>query len=173
MLETVQQKQLWLPGELRLELLVKDHPQIGFSKYWDIYLPLGMSAIPAGCFKLVRIVIDGEDAPGARIETWQIVLMLLLQTIGIIGMAVVVLIRMEMAMTQLHVVTAGNPTLWRRLCLLSSLCCLAMFDVFLNVGFAFAGAWPLIVGSVFWCFVYLAGIRLTFFRLPTRCVVRE
>jgi len=152
---------------------VKDHPQIGFSKYWDIYLPLGMSAIPAGCFKLMRIVIDSEEAPGAKIETWQVVLMCTLQIIGMVGMAVVVLIRMEMAMTQLHVVTAGNPTLWRRLCLLSSLCCLAMFDVFLNVGLAFAGAWPLIVGAVFWYLVYLAGIRLTFFRLPTRCLIRE
>lgn len=139
-----------------------DRPQIGVSRHWDIYLPLGMSTIPAGCFKLMRIAMDDLDQPGAAIATWQIISIMTLQTFGIIGMAVVVLLRMEMGMTQLTELCPKTPTFRRRRCLLISLVFLALFDIFLNVGLAFKEASPLIVLSVLWYLVYLLGIRLTF-----------
>ena len=42
---------------------MKDATSFGFSRFWDIYLPLGMSSIPAGCFKLMGMAAAGLDQP--------------------------------------------------------------------------------------------------------------
>ena len=144
---------------------MKDATNFGFSRFWDIYLPLGMSSIPAGCFKLMGMAAAGLDQPGAGIANWQFVAMLVLETIGIVGMAVVVLIRLEMGMTQLNVASGGNRKSWRRNCLLISMGCLTLFDIFLNLGSAFTDATLFIVVAVFWYLLYVLGIRLTFARL--------
>ncbi|MFN9720365.1 MAG: hypothetical protein ACK58L_16835 [Planctomycetota bacterium] len=138
----------------------------GFSKYWDIYLPLGISSVPAGCFKLMRLVTAGADQPGAGIATWQIATMVVLQTVGVIGMAVVILLRMELGLAQLRHCSGNRMLKWRRLCLILSIMCLACFDMCLNVGVGFNGAGAFIAASVVWYLIYLIGIRITFFRLP-------
>ena len=146
------------PGEHRsIMVAIK-----GFSRFWDIYLPLGISAIPAGCFKLLRLAADGLDRPGAGIATWQIVVMLVLQTTGIIAMAVVMLIRLEIGMMQLLALCGENPIFWRRLSMLLSMGFLTLFDIFLNVGFGFAGAFPLTAVAAFCYLMYVLGIRLSF-----------
>jgi len=159
---TINGGQRFTVRSLRRESLVKDSSKFGFSRFWDIYVPLGVSSIPAGCFKLMRVAANGVDQPGAGITTWQIVLIIVLQTIGIVGMAVVVLVRMEMGVTQLRVLSGENPTRWRRLSLLLSMGFLALFDIFLNVGSAFVGASPFIAVAVLWYLLYILGIRLTF-----------
>ena len=144
---------------------MKDPSEMGFSRFWDIYVPLTMSAIPAGFFKLLGMLIEGDARPQGKIETWQIVLLIIFQTCGIIGMAVVVLLRMEMGMRQLSVLSAEFPPFWRRLCLFVSLGFLTLFDLFLNVGMAFRGGWPLIIPAVIWYLFYVIGIRLAFRQL--------
>ena len=149
---------------VRWETLVKNSTHFGFSRFWDLYLPVGISSIPASCFKLMRLAAAGLDQPGAGIATWQIVVMLVLQTIGIVGIAVVVLVRVEMGMAQLAAASPHNPTRWRRRCLFVSMGCLALFDIFFNVG-VFAGASPLIAVAFLWYLLYVLGIRLTFSKL--------
>ena len=139
---------------------------LGFSKFWDIYLPIGISSIPPGCFKLIRVAADWLDQPGAGIAPWLMAAVLALQTAGIIGMAVVILLRIEIGMKQLRVACGETPILWRRLGMLMSMVLLAMFDIFLNVGVAFADAFPLIAVSGAFYLLYLLGIRLTFCCLP-------
>ncbi len=134
----------------------------GFSRFWDIYLPLGISVIPAGCFKLLRLAADGLDRPGAGIATWQIVVMIALQTTGIVAMAVVMLIRLEIGMMQLRALCGENPIFWRRLSMLLSMGFLTLFDIFLNVGFGFDGAFPLTAVAAFFFLLYVLGIRLSF-----------
>ena len=109
----------------------------------------------------MRLAAAGLDQPGAGIANWQIVVMLVFETIGIVGMAVVVLCRIEKGMTRLAFASPHHPTLWRRRCLFLSMSCLALFDICLNVG-VFAGVSPLIAVAFLWFVLYVLGIRLTF-----------
>ncbi len=135
------------------------------SPVWDLYVPIAIAAIPAGLFTLLGFVTQGLDTPGAEVATWVVVVMLVLQTIGIVTMAVVILMRFEFGSHELSKRADGCPSFWRRLTLVSSIVFVLLFDIFTNVGAAFAGA-----GFLLWLAVpafigYVFCVRLTFARL--------
>lgn len=135
------------------------------SPVWDLYVPIAIAAIPAGLFTLLGFVTQGLDTPGAEVATWVVVVMLVLQTIGIITMAVVILMRFEFGSHELSKRANGCPSVWRRITLVSSIVFVLLFDIFINVGAAFAGA-----GFLLWLAVpafigYVFCVRVTFARL--------
>ena len=135
------------------------------SPVWDLYVPIAIAAIPAGLFTLLGFVTQGLDTPGAEVATWVVVVMLVLQTIGIITMAVVILMRFEFGSHELSKRANGCPSVWRRITLVCSIVFVLLFDIFINVGAAFAGA-----GFLLWLAVpafigYVFCVRVTFARL--------
>ena len=135
------------------------------SKFWDIYIPITIAAVPAGMFTLLGLVTNGLDKPGAKAATWLIVTMIVLQTLGIIAMAIVILLRFEIGRQQLSLRTNDNPPVWRKLILFLSIVFILLFDILTNVAAAFAGAGPLLVLAVPAFVAYLLCIRVAFARL--------
>ena len=135
------------------------------SRLWDIYIPFTVAVVPAGIFSLIGLITHGLDKPGAKIPTWVIIAMLVLQTLGIIAMAIVILVRFEFGLRQLQICTNGHPPVWRKLALILSIFCILLFDVLTNVAAAFAGAAPLLLGAIPAFFAYIVCIRVTFVRL--------
>ena len=118
------------------------------STFWDIFIPMVIVAVPSGAFKLLGLVADGLDQPGAIAPTPVIVAMAALQTLGIVAMASVILTRFEGAFRELSFLTNGQPPVWRRLALLHSIACLLLSDVLNNVSAAIADAGFLFVVAV-------------------------
>lgn len=135
------------------------------STFWDIYIPMAIVAIPAVIFKLLGLVTDGMDKPGAVAPIRVIVAMVALETLGIAAMAYVILMRFEGAFRQLSFVTNGQPPVWRRLALLLSIACLLLCDVLTNVSAAFAGAEFLLVAAVPAFSAYIVCKRVAFANL--------
>ena len=144
------------------ELPSKPPKAFRLSKQWDIYVPIAIATVPAGIFALLGFVTEGLDKPGAKPSTWVIVAMILLQTLGIIAMAFVVLTRLELGLRQLSLRTHDRPPVWRKLILLLSIVCILLFDILTNVAAAFAGAGPLIVLAIPVFFTYLLCVRVAF-----------
>ena len=116
-------------------------------------------------FTLLGLVTNGLDKPGAKAATWLIVTMIVLQTLGIIAMAFVILLRFEIGRQQLSLRTNDNPPVWRKLILFLSIVFILLFDILTNVAAAFAGAGPLLVLAVPAFVAYLLCIRVAFARL--------
>ena len=135
------------------------------STLWDIYIPIAIAGVPAAIFTLLGFVTDGLDKPGVVAPLWLIVPMIALQTLGIIAMAYVILVRFEFAFRQLSLFTKGNPSVWRKLALKLSIVCLLLFNILTNVSAAFAGAGPLFVAAVPAFFAYVLCKRIAFSRL--------
>ena len=135
------------------------------SAKWDIYIPFSIAAIPAGLFTLLGFVTKGLDKPGAEPATWVIVVMLVIQTLGIIAMAFVILMRFEIGFQQLLFRANGSPAIWRRLILFCSIVFVLLFDILTNVAAAFAGAGPLLVLAVPAFIGYIFCVRVAFARL--------
>jgi len=135
------------------------------SKLWDIYIPITIATVPAAIFKLLGLITRGLDNPGAQPSTLLIVAMIAVQTLGIIAMAFVILIRFEFGLQQLSILTNGHPPIWRKLVLLTSIVCILLFDLLTNVAAAFAGAGPLLVGAFPAFVAYLLCIRIAFAKL--------
>ena len=136
-----------------------------FSRLWDFYIPFTVAVVPAGIFSLLGLILDGLDKPGAEIPTWVIIAMVVLQTLGIIAMAIVILMRFEFGLRQLQIYTKGHPPVWRKLALILSILCILLFDLLTNVAAAFPGAAPLLIGAIPAFFAYIVCIRITFARL--------
>ena len=126
------------------------------SATWDLGIPFAIAAIPAVLFSLLGLVTAGMNKPGAEVATWQIVIMLVLQTLGMISMAVVILMRWHLGNQQLSLRTDGKPANWRKAILFFSIVLLLLFDILTNVAAAFAGAglllpfaFPLFLGYLF------------------------
>ena len=135
------------------------------SKVWDIYIPLTIAVVPAGIFLLLGLVTDGLDEPNAKPATWVIVAMAVLQTLGIVAMAVVILIRYEVGLQQLLIRTNGRPPLWRKLVLRLAIVFILLFDIFTNLAAAIAGAGPLVFLAIPAFVAYLFCVRVAFARL--------
>lgn len=146
------------------EIELPSNPPAPFrlSKLWDIYIPLTIAAVPAGIFRLLGLVTKELDKPGAQASTWVIVTLIILETLGIIAMAVVILMRFEFGLQQLSFRTNGHPPVWRKLVLVVSVMCILLFDILTNVAAAFSGAGPLLVVAVPAFVGYLVCIRVAF-----------
>lgn len=140
-------------------------PPSGFSQFWDVYIPVGISSFPALLFTLMSVIIDVDNQPRGGAPKWAIILIMVVQIVAITSMAVVVLLRYEIAMRQLHQLEAhGRIRSWRhrRPLLLISMGCLTLFDLFLNVGAAFGVGFSFAGIAIMFYVFYVAGIRLTF-----------
>jgi hypothetical protein len=91
--------------------------------------------------------------------------MITLQTLGIVAMAFVILMRFELAFRQLSLLTNGHAPVWRKLALILSIVCLLLFDILTNVSAAFTGAEPLLVTAVPTFFAEFLCKRVAFARL--------
>lgn len=110
------------------------------SMLWEIYLPVVAAAVPAGLFALLGWITKGLDKPGVAMPIWVIVAMIVVQTLGIISMAMVILVKSDLGFRKLMACTSGRPHFWRKSALRLSIVCLLVFDILTNVSAAFAGA---------------------------------
>lgn len=140
------------------------HPPEPFrlSPTWDFCIPFSVAAIPAGLFTLLGFVTKGLDKPGAEPATWVSIVMLILQTLGIIAMAFVILMRYELGFQQLSLRTNGSPAIWRKLILFLSIVFVLLFDILTNVAAAFAGAGPILVVAAPIFIGYIFCVRIAF-----------
>ena len=135
------------------------------SPLWDLCVPFVIAAIPAGLFVLLGFIASGLDRPGAKLSFLVIVLMGVLQSLGIIAMAVVILMRYRFGLRELAMRTSGNLPIWRRLMLLCSLAFVLLFDAFTNVAAAFEGAGFLLLPAAPAFIGYIICVRIAFARL--------
>jgi len=140
------------------------HPREPFrlSPTWDFCIPFSIGGIPAGLFALLGFVTKGLDKPGAEPATWVIIVMLIIQTLGIIALAFVILMRFELGFQQLSLRTNGSPAIWRKLILFLSIVFVLLFDIVTNVAAAFAGAGPLLVLAAPVFIGYIFCVRIAF-----------
>ena len=131
-----------------------------YSMAWDVVIPIVVAAVPVGAFRLLGLLTRGLDEPGATAPPLMIAAMVVLQTIGIVTMAFVLLTRFGQAFSQLHALTDRQPAAWRRCALVLSITCLLLTQILANVGAAFAGAGFLLVAAVptFLAFLACKGI---------------
>ena len=118
-----------------------------FSYAGDIGLPIAVAAMPALAFTMLGVVAGGLDKPGAKAATWQIAAIMVLEVVGIVAMAFVILTRFESSFRQLSLMTRGRPAARRRFCLFLAIMFLLFFDLLLNVGAAFAGGLGMTVAA--------------------------
>ncbi len=135
------------------------------SNLWDIYIPITIAIVPAGIFTVLGLVMEGLDRPRAHLSAWVIVTIIVLETLGIIAMAFVTLMRFEFGLQQLSLRTHGNEPSWRKLILMLYIVCLLLFDILTNVAAAFAGAGQLVVLAILAFVSYLLCIRVAFAKL--------
>lgn len=155
-------EQIGIDGEAQSFAHVKP---FRLSPLRDLYVPLVIAVIPAGLFALLGFVTKGLDRPGAEPSVWVIVVMVVLQTLGIIAMAVVILAGYEFGFRELSMRTNGRPPIWRRLILFCSLAFVLLFDALTNVAAAFDGAGPLLFLAVPAFIAYVLSVRAAFARL--------
>ena len=129
------------------------------STLWDIYIPITIAIVPAGIFTVLGLVTEGLDKPVAKLSAWVIVTLIALETLGIIAMVFVTLMRFDFGLQQLSLRTNGNTPGWRKLILMLSIVCILLFDIFTNVATAFAGVGTLVVFAILAFFAYLLCIR--------------
>jgi hypothetical protein len=132
------------------------------SMLGEIYIPITVAAVPAALFALLGLITEGLDNPRVEPPTLVIVAMIVVQTLGIIAMAFVILMRLEFAFGKLLIYANGHPHAWRKATLTLSIFCLLMFDILTNVSAAFAGAEFLLVASVPVFLAYLVCNRVAF-----------
>lgn len=135
---------------------------INNSMLGKIYLPITVAVVPAGLFTLLGFITEGLDKPGTVPPVWVIVTMIAVQTLGIISMAFVILMRSDLGFRKLMVCTNGQPHVWRKSTLNLSIACLLMFDILTNLSAAFAGAGFLLPVAVLVFVAYLVCDRIAF-----------
>jgi hypothetical protein len=119
-----------------------------FSMLGEIFIPLAAAAVPAALFRVVGLLVRDFDKPGIEMPTSTAVAMGIVQILGIVSMAVVVLWRGDQNWKRLMFLSDGQPQLWRRYCLRVSLVCLFLFDIFSNLMAAFSGTEILVFVAV-------------------------
>jgi uncharacterized membrane protein YidH (DUF202 family) len=119
-----------------------------YSIAWDVVIPIILAAIPLAAFRLLGLATQGLDKPEATLPRFVIAAMLVLQTIGIVAMAVLVFWRLGTGLSQLNARTNCQPAAWRRVAVILSVVCLLLTDILANVGAGFAGAGFLLMASV-------------------------
>jgi hypothetical protein len=132
------------------------------SMFGEIFLPITVAAVPAGLFTLLGFITEGLDKPGIVPSVWVIVTIIAVQTLGMISMAFVILMRSDLGFRKLMVYTNGHPHVCRKSTLTLSIACLLVFDILTNVSAAFAGAGFLLAVAVPVFVAYLACDRIAF-----------
>jgi len=138
-----------------------------YSIAWDVVIPIILAALPLAAFRLLGLVTHGLDTPEATPPRMVIAAMMVLQTIGIVAMAFVVLGRLETSFRQLNARTNRQPAAWRRLAVLLSILCLLLTDILANVAVAFTGAGFLLIAAVPTFLASLACKGIAFAGIPT------
>ena len=133
---------------------------------WDVVIPIILAAIPLAAFRLLGLVTQGLDRPEATLPSLVIAAMLVLQTIGIVAMAVLVFWRMGTVFSQLNARTNCQPAAWRRLAVILSVVCLLLTDILANVAAGFAGAGFLWMAAVPIFLASLACKNIAFVGIP-------
>ncbi|MEZ6106909.1 MAG: hypothetical protein R3B96_12505 [Pirellulaceae bacterium] len=128
----------------------------------DLAIPLVAAAIPAGLFALLGLATRGLAQPGAQPPVWLVVTMAMLEILGIVAMAFVILMRLEFGRRHLALRTDGYPEAWRKAVLFTSVAFILLFDILTNVAAAFAGASPLLLLAVPAFLGYVACVRIAF-----------
>lgn len=125
---------------------------------WDIGAPLVLMAIPVGCFMLVGFFTKGLDTPTAKMPSSLETSLCVLQLVGMIALAVLILTRFDAANRKLVRLTGDpSPPAWRRLLLLLSIGCLLFSDIMTNVGVATHAEW--LVGFALPMFAVYATVK--------------
>ena len=132
------------------------------SMLWDIYFPLVAAAVPAGLFMLLGFITKGLDKPGVVMPIWVIVAMFAVQTLGMISMAFVLLVKSDLGFRKLMASTNGRLHICRSAALRLSIVCLLVFDILTNVSAAFASAEFLFVVAVPVFVAYIVCDRIAF-----------
>lgn len=128
----------------------------------EVYIPISVATIPPALFMLLGFITKGMDKAVAEPSLFVIVAMMAVQTLGMVAMAFVILVRHERASKELSVSAEGNPHALRKMILLLSITCLLLFDILTNVAAAVAGAGPLLVAAVPVFAAYLFFNRVAF-----------
>ena len=135
--------------DLSADIDVPSQPDAScYSVAWDIVIPLSLAALPFAAFRLLGLVTHGLDKPEATPPLAVIAAMIVLQTIGIVAMAVLVFWRLGTAFSQLNARSNHKPAAWRRLAVILSVVCLLLTDILANVAAAFAGGGFLLMAAV-------------------------
>jgi len=136
------------------------------SAKWDIYIPFTITAIPASFFVLMGLMINNALVkPAGKLDSWVLVMIVVLQTLGIIAMAVVILMRYEIGFQQLSIRTNGSPAIWRKLFLLCSIALILLFDILTNIAVAFPDAGLMLIPAALAFIGYILCLRVAFLRL--------
>lgn len=139
----------------------------GSAIVWDLVAPIIIAAIPFGAFRLIGLLTRGLDKPEAAAPRMMIAAIVVTQTIGIVALAFLILMRFEQAFGQLHLRSRRRPVAWRRLALRASIACLLLTEILASVAAAFAGAGFLLVAAVPTFLAYLACKGIAFAGLPS------
>lgn len=115
-------------------------------------------------------ITRGLDKPGIEASIWVIASMIVIETLGIILMAMALLVRFNLGSRMLTVFANGQPHAQRKCILTLSIACLLAFDILTNVSSAFAGAGFLLIGALPLFIAYVACNRLAFAGLRFFCV---
>ena len=136
------------------------------SAKWDIYIPFTITAIPASFFVLMGLVINNDlrKPPGIH-DIWVPVTIVVLQTLGGIAMAVVILMRYEIGFQQLSIRTNGSPAIWRKAFLFCSIASILLFDILTNLVVAFPDAGLMLFPAALAFIGYIFCLRVAFSHL--------
>lgn len=134
----------------------------------EVAIPVFAAAIPAFLFLLLGFVTRRIDGPGTEASLGIVVAIVVIQTLGIVSMALVVIVRCEVGSRLLQASTHGRPSAWRKGALELSLASLIMFDVLANVATAFPGGEFLLIGAGICLATYLIANRIAFAGLGNR-----
>lgn len=136
--------------------------QVGLSLKWDVALPLGIALVPMCCFALMGFLFRVLINPQAPLPSWFAGVVVVLNTTGIVAMAIVALMRCERGVHDLNVLFPNGPPAWRKSCLLLSVICATIFEVLTNLATAFAGAGVFFRAAAVFYGLYLLLVRLAF-----------
>jgi hypothetical protein len=92
-------------------------------------------------------------------------MLVLLQLVGMMAMAFVILIRYEMGFMDLFERIGGRLAIWRKVFLFRSIIFILLFDILTNFAVAFLGAGLALVPPPFALIGYLLCVRIAFSRL--------
>lgn len=136
------------------------------SAKWDIYIPFTITAIPASFYVLMGLVINNALLkPRGIHDIWVQVMIVVLQTLGGIAMAVVILMRYEIGFQQLSMRTNGSPAIWRKAFLFCSIALILLFDILTNLVVAFPDAGLMLFPAALAFIGYIFCLRVAFSRL--------
>lgn len=136
------------------------------SAKWHIYVPFMITAIPSSLFVLLGLVIKfALNSPERQLNVWILNLITVLNTLGVIAMAVVILTRYEVGSQELFARTNGRPAIWRKLFLWCSIALVLLSDIFTNLAVMFPDADVMLIPAAIAFIGYILSVYLAFFRL--------